>query len=92
MHKTFKTLAVAGLAAAGASMTSAAPVKVAQVPEGLSGGLVQVHGEHRSCQRGPGGWHRHNRYGERRHCREWRGEGRRPDYCVRVGPIWYCDY
>ena len=28
----------------------------------------------------------------RRLCREWRGEGRRPDSCVRVGPLWYCDY
>ena len=55
-------------------------------------GVTQVHGNHRSCERGPGGWHRHNRYGERRPCREWRGQGRRPDACVKFGPVWYCDY
>jgi hypothetical protein len=25
-------------------------------------------------------------------CREWRRQGRRPDYCVRVSPIYYCDF
>ena len=85
-------LAAAGLLAATASMVSAAPANVGQVPDGLSNGVVQVHGSHRSCQRGPAGWHRHNRYGERRLCREWRGGGRRPDYCIKVGPLWLCDY
>jgi len=73
-------------------MASAVPANIAQPPEGLSSDIVRIHGNHRSCERGPGGWHRHNRYGERRPCREWRGQGRRPDYCVRVGPIYYCDY
>ena len=68
------------------------PVSVRQVPDGLSTGHVQVHGNHRSCERGGRGWHRHNRYGERRECREWRGQGRRPDSCVRAGPVWICDY
>jgi hypothetical protein len=89
--KTFRIL-VAGLFAAAASTVSAAPATVAKLPDGLGSGLVQVHGNHRSCQLGPGGWHRHNRFGEYRPCREWRGEGRRPDLCVRVGPVWYCDY
>lgn len=92
MIGTIKVLAAAAFFAAAASTASAAPVNVGQVPDGLSSGLILVHGRHRSCERGPGGWHRHNRYGERRPCREWRGEGRRPDYCVRVGPLWYCDY
>ena len=89
---TLKILAAAGLLAATASMVSAAPANVGQVPDGLSNGVVQVHGSHRSCQRGPAGWHRHNRYGERRLCREWHGGGRRPDYCIKVGPLWLCDY
>lgn len=92
MVGTLKTMAAAALLAATASVAGAAPTNVGHMPVGLSSDVVQVHGDHRSCQRGPGGWHRHNRYGERRHCREWRGEGRRPDYCVRVGPLWYCDY
>ena len=87
-----KTTAAAALLAATASIASAAPTSVGQMREGLSNGVIQVHGDHRSCQRGRGGWHRHNRFGERRPCREWRGEGRRPEACVRVGPIWFCDY
>jgi Spy/CpxP family protein refolding chaperone len=92
MTRTLKTLAVAGLLAATASLASAAPVSVGQVPAGVANGLVQIHGDHRSCERDRRGWHRHNRNGERRECREWRGEGRRPDSCVRVGPVWYCEY
>ena len=46
----------------------------------------------RGCRRGPGGWYRINRFGERRSCREWRGGGRRPDACVKAGPIYFCDY
>lgn len=92
MIRALKTLAATALLAATASIASAAPGAVGPVADGLSNGVVLVHGNHRSCERGPGGWHRHNRYGERRPCREWRGSGRRPDSCVRFGPIWYCDY
>src|SRR4029079_7584169 len=92
MTRTAKTLGAAAIFAAIASIASAAPATMGHVPDGLSNGLIQVHGNHRSCQRGPGGWHRHNRFGERRQCREWDGRGRRPDACVRVGPIWYCDH
>lgn len=91
MIKALKTLAAAGLLAATASVVSAAPASL-EKPAGVSNDLVQVHGNHRSCQRGPGGWHRHNKWGERRPCREWRGQGRRPDACVKFGPVWYCDY
>jgi hypothetical protein len=87
-----KILAVAVFLASTASMASAVPANIGQLPEGLSSDVIRVHGDHRSCQRGPRGWHRHNRYGERRPCRVWRGGGRRPDYCVRVGPLLYCDY
>ena len=92
MIGTVKTLAAAVLLAATASVASAVPASVSKLPVGVSSEVVLVHGNHRSCERGRRGWHRHNRYGERRPCREWRGNGRRPDYCVRVGPLWYCDY
>ena len=92
MIRTLKIMAAAGLLAAAASTAIAAPTGVGQVSDGASNGVVRIHGNHRSCERGPGGWHRHNRYGERRPCREWRGEGRRPDACVKFGPVWYCDY
>ena len=92
MTRTAKTLGAAAILAAIASIASAAPATMGHVPDGLSNGLIQVHGEHRSCRRDGGGWHRHNRLGERRQCREWDGRGRRPDACVRVGPIYYCDY
>ena len=54
--------------------------------------IIQVHGKHFSCERGPGGWHRHNKWGQRRACKPWRGKGKRPDACIKVGPLWYCDY
>ena len=92
MIGSFKTLAAATLLVSTASMAGAAPTNIGQLSEGLNGSVVQVHGDHRSCERDRRGWHRHNRYGERRPCRVWRGEGRRPDYCVRVGPLWYCDF
>jgi hypothetical protein len=92
MAGTVKTLAAAALLASSASMAGAVPASVRHLSESVSSDLVLVHGDHRSCQRDRRGWHRHNRYGERRPCRVWRGGGRRPDYCVRVGPIWYCDY
>ena len=92
MTGILKSLTAAAVLATTASLAVAAPGSGSQVPDGLSTNLIQVHGNHRSCERGGRGWHRHNRFGERRPCREWRGQGRRPDACVRVGPIWYCDY
>ena len=93
MTRTAKTLGAAAIFAAIASIAGAAPATMGHVPDGLSNGLIQVHGNHRSCERGPNGrWHRHNRFGERRECREWNGRGRRPDACVKAGPIWFCDY
>jgi hypothetical protein len=92
MLKMLMKLAAASLLATTASMAVAAPSTNLQSTRGVENDIVRVHGRHRSCERGPGGWHRHNHYGERRHCREWRGEGRRPDFCVRVGRAFYCDY
>jgi len=82
----------AGLLAGTASVAGAGPGVGSNLPEGVNNSVVQVHGNHRACRFGPGGWHRHNRFGEWRPCREWRGGGPRPDSCVRVGPIWFCDY
>lgn len=90
--KILRSLAVAGFLAASASVASAAPTNMTPMPPGAMNGVVKIHGEHRVCARGRRGWHRHNRFGERRACREWRGRGRRPDTCIRVGPLWYCDY
>ena len=92
MTVTLKTIAAAGLLAAAASVASAAPLNLGRLADGANMSVIPVHGFHRSCERDQWGWHRHNRHGERRPCREWRGEGRRPDYCVRVGPVYYCDY
>jgi hypothetical protein len=86
-----KACCAAAVLAATTSLAGATPVANG-LGETLGEHIVRVHGDHRSCERGGGGWHRHNRYGERRPCREWRGEGRRPDYCVRVGRAWFCDY
>lgn len=92
MVGTLKTAAAVAFVTAAISTAGAVPSNMGQLFDTHTDGVVRVHGDHRSCQRGPGGWHRHNRFGERRLCREWRGEGRRPDSCVRVGPLWYCDY
>ena len=92
MIKPLKILMAAGALFASASFANAAPVNMGQVTDGLSNGLVPVHGFHRSCRRDRFGWHRHNRFGERRRCRRWGGRGRRPDACVKFGPVWYCDY
>ena len=53
MHTTIKTLALAGLFAAAASVAGAAPSNVGQLPDGVGNGVTQVHGNHRSCERGP---------------------------------------
>ncbi|MGE8943465.1 hypothetical protein ACO2I3_16280 [Leptospira interrogans] len=92
MKRLIKVLAVAGFLAGTASIASAAPVAVAPVDGVGNSNIIKVHGAHRSCERDRRGWHRHNQWGERRSCRQWRGKGKRPQYCVKVGPIYYCDY
>ena len=92
MLRLVKMAAAGALLAASASMAGATPPTAPAQPLGMDNGIVKVHGDHASCQRDRRGWHRHNRFGERRQCREWRGSGRRPDHCVRVGPVWFCDY
>jgi hypothetical protein len=93
MSKTLKILAAAGLLGVSANMVSAVPANVGQVTglrNGVTDGLTQIHSRHSSCERDRRGWHRHNRFGERRSCRQWRGSGRRPSGCVNVGRVWFC--
>ncbi len=92
MAIVLKALAAAAFFGASATLAAAAPANnMSQIPSGVSSELLQqVHGDHRSCQRDRRGWHRHNRWGERRACRRWDGRGKRPGACVQVGPIWYC--
>jgi hypothetical protein len=92
MLRTVAAAAVFTAAASVVSMAGAAPANVGQLADGVSSNVTRVHGNHSTCRRDRHGWHRHNRWGERRRCRAWHGSGRRPDACVRVGPIWYCDY
>lgn len=83
----------AGLLAASYVAAGAAPLQAPSAGATAPGaGVTQVHGFHRDCRRGPGGWHRHNKWGERRACRAWRGQGKRPDFCVKIGALYYCDY
>ena len=95
MFKPLKILAAAGLLAATAIAANAAPVNVGQAGDGVSNSVVdaQYRGRwDRSCRRDRRGWYRTNRFGERRPCRRWDGRGRRPDACVKFGPVWFCDY
>lgn len=87
-----KALVGAALVVASAGFAAAAPANMSQMPGGVRSDVIPVHGFHGSCERDRYGWHRHNRFGERRSCRRWDGRGRRPNACVQVGPIYYCDY
>jgi hypothetical protein len=93
MIKLLTTTAAAGLLAFSLHAANAAPIRNAPAGAAPDSGLVtKVHGNHRSCQRGKNGWHRHNKWGQRRACRPWRGKGKRPDFCVQVGNLYYCDF
>jgi hypothetical protein len=92
MIQAFKITGAAAVLAITGSMAVAAPANISPLADGLNSSVIQVHGNHRSCERDRRGWHRHNQWGERRPCRRWDGRGPRPNACVRVGPIFYCDY
>lgn len=87
-----RALIAASTLALGVGASSAAPVNVGAGVAPPQSPIVKVHGNHQDCRRGPRGWHRHTWEGKRRPCRVWRGEGKRPDLCIKLGPIWYCDY
>jgi hypothetical protein len=89
----FRALAVAALLAAVAPLAGAAPAaSIGAMTQETESSVLKVHGFHQQCARDRYGWHRHNQWGERRSCRQWRGPGPRPDFCVQIGPIWICDY
>lgn len=95
MMRLIQIAIAAVIFAASASFASAAPAtNLGDVGTKITSGLTEVHGRHRACRRGPGGWHRHvwrrGRF-QRRQCRQWRGRGNRPRDCVKVGPIYFCD-
>jgi hypothetical protein len=93
MMRGLKLLAAAGFLAMSASMASAAPSGMGDAGATVADGLTKVHGCNRRCVRGRNGWHRHvGPNCVRRECRPWRGQGRRPDSCVKFGPVWYCEY
>ena len=84
----YKSLVAAGFIAAaciGATSAGAVPLAGTAAPS-VEGSIVLVHGDHRACERGANGWHRHNWRGVRLDCRPprpglrywiWRSEGGR---------------
>lgn len=90
-------LAAAGLLAASATSTFAAPMSQPAVMDG--GVLLRAQGPcHADCRRHGDRWIRFNRYCEPRPCREFRDDDDdfrrhrrdRDDSCVKIGPVWYC--
>lgn len=96
--KRSAALAVAAIAAAllaapsflGGAARAAPVTNVAGIETAAGRAVLPAHGFHYSCARDRYGWHRHNEWGERFPCRRWNGRGARPDFCVRVGPVWFC--
>lgn len=72
-------MALASLAAGtllAASGAMAAPAVGGTTPAAIAdGALIRVHGVHRTCERGPAGWHRTYRNGARVACRPNRPSG-----------------
>ena len=70
----------------GMSAANAAPLSATSMNAEVGNGLELVHGGHRSCRAGAGGWHRHTRHGDRVRCgrsvRVYRSE---PSVSIRVG-------
>lgn len=82
--------------------TKAAPVSPGSTDTKITKSLTLVHGRHRSCRRGYGGWHRHKRIRRRgpdrwirRRCypryRRHHRHRYRHRHCVRVGPVEICE-
>ena len=82
-----KVLTVAGLVVF-SGVAHAATFSGAGAPA-LSTGpslIEKTHGDHRHCEEGNRGWHRHNRYGERLPCRPQR-VCKKDWHCVKTGPF-----
>ncbi len=69
-----------------ASAANAAPLSGTPAAAETASGVELVHGGHRSCREGGGGWHRHTWRGDRIRCgrsvRVYRSE---PSVSIRVG-------
>ena len=96
--KLTRILAVAGLMAC-TGLANAAPLTGAAVPGDIAGQSLidKIHdgNTHRDCQEGRGGWHRHDRYGERIACSPpsygRRYDGYRPPPPRRCNKDWHCE-
>ena len=70
----------------GATAANAAPLSATPATSEAVSGVELVHGGHRSCREGGGGWHRHSWDGDRIRCgrsvRVYRSE---PSVSIRVG-------
>jgi hypothetical protein len=98
MTSLLKAALLAALLIPFAGGANAAPVSPGSTDTRVAESVTLVHGTHRSCRRGEAGWHRHERIRRRgpdrwvrRRCHPWHGRGRRPDHCVRVGPVLICE-
>lgn len=80
-------LALGAALAAGGAMAAPAVAPGQAVPHMGAGDLIKVHGVHRSCERGPAGWHRTPRPGVRYACRPSRPSGLHWSW-RRNGPSW----
>jgi hypothetical protein len=86
MNRCLSSVLFASALVMGATVANAAPLPATQVNPMVGSGIELVHGGHRSCRAGPGGWHRHARDGDRVRCgrsvRVYRSE---PSVSIRVG-------
>lgn len=97
--KLSKVAALSALAVvASIGTANAAPISGLGKAPAAENGLVQVHGRHRSCNLGVGGWHRSPRHGVRISCRPprprgaywmWRSEGKHHGWYHRRDRRWH---
>ena len=86
MNRCLTSALFAAALTMGVSAAHAAPLSATQANAEVDNGLELVHGGHRSCRAGAGGWHRHTRHGDRIRCgrsvRVYRSE---PSVSIHVG-------
>jgi len=94
MFKPLKLLTAAGLLMAAAASANAAPISAfgqsTDMSANSAGNLIEVHGGHKRCRYGLGGWHRHVwRHGKRIRipCHSYRRNHRHRhnDACIIIG-------
>jgi hypothetical protein len=86
MNRCLSSVLFASALVMAMNVAKAAPLPATQANSSVGSGVDLVHGGHRSCRAGPGGWHRHARDGDRVRCgrsvRVYRSE---PSVSIRVG-------